>query len=93
MYRDFLVSVGAIGGGFPRVPGHEIVGDIVSAHPSVTSFKVGQRVGAGWQRGFCDMCRYCGEGRHMGCESLTKFTTGTFISFFFRDRTPFFAWC
>lgn len=35
----------------PRVPGHEIVGQVVAVHPSETKWKIGQRVGGGWHGG------------------------------------------
>ena len=62
---------------FPHIPGHEVVGDVVAVHPSVTDFKVGDRVGAPWQRGFCEECRNCKAGKKMGCEKITHFNTGT----------------
>lgn len=70
------MQVGAVGGRFPAVPGHEVVGDIVAVHPSVKNFEVGQRVGAGWQQGSCGTCHNCSAGKNMGCDSLSKFTTG-----------------
>ncbi|KIP05952.1 hypothetical protein PHLGIDRAFT_516955 [Phlebiopsis gigantea 11061_1 CR5-6] len=73
---DTIVQVGGLPSGFPRVPGHEIVGEIVATHPSVKDFTVGQRVGAGWQRDFCRKCSNCLSGKQMGCNELVKFTTG-----------------
>jgi D-arabinose 1-dehydrogenase-like Zn-dependent alcohol dehydrogenase len=71
---------------WPRVPGHEVVGDIVAVHPSVTKYKIGQRVGAGWQRGSCGTCRYCVASRPMGCEQLLAWTTGKSFQDFKRSE-------
>lgn len=35
----------------PRVPGHEIVGDVVAVGDGVTKFDVGDRVGGTWHGG------------------------------------------
>lgn len=37
--------------GLPRVPGHELIGDIVAVGPGETRWKVGDRVGSGWHGG------------------------------------------
>ena len=41
---------------FPMVPGHEIAGIVTQVGPSVTKFKVGDRIGVGV---FVDSCRKC----------------------------------
>jgi len=55
-------------GGLPRVPGHEIVGNIVAVHPREGHFTVGQRVGGGWHGGHCNVCRFCRNGDFTACE-------------------------
>src|SRR5271154_7293416 len=45
---------------YPRVPGHEAIGRIEEIGPSVTSWKVGQRVGVGF---FGGEDRTCETGR------------------------------
>jgi D-arabinose 1-dehydrogenase-like Zn-dependent alcohol dehydrogenase len=52
----------------PRIPGHEIVGDVVSVGSGVTRFKVGQRVGSGWHGGHCFNCGNCRAGDFVVCE-------------------------
>lgn len=42
---------------YPMVPGHEITGTVTGVGPSVTRYKVGDRVGVGC---FVDSCRKCG---------------------------------
>ena len=52
----------------PRVPGHEIVGEIVVLGPGETHFKIGQRVGGGWHGGHCGRCKNCRVGDFTTCE-------------------------
>ena len=54
--------------GFPRTPGHEIVGDIVALGPNEQSLKIGDRVGSGWHGGHCGRCVACGRGFFNLCE-------------------------
>lgn len=52
----------------PRVPGHEVVGRIVSLGPDVPSiWRAGQRVGVGRKGGHCLECRQCRAGRFHLC--------------------------
>src|SRR4051812_12241451 len=44
---------------YPRAPGHEIAGTIVSLGPDVEGWSVGQRVGVGWDGGHCFRCPPC----------------------------------
>jgi len=64
---DELVRNQGFGGGLPRIPGHEIVGDVVAVHPSEQRFKVGDRVGSGWHGGHCGDCKYCRQGAFNIC--------------------------
>ena len=47
-YTDVHITHGMIPTQFPRVLGHEPVGEIVEIGAGVTSRKVGDRVGVGW---------------------------------------------
>lgn len=38
---------------YPRIPGHEVVGTIEEAGESASKWKIGQRVGIGWDGGHC----------------------------------------
>ncbi|WP_310588985.1 NAD(P)-dependent alcohol dehydrogenase [Dyadobacter crusticola] len=53
---------------YPCVPGHEIVGKIVSVGEHVTKFKVGDVVGVGCLVDSCRECQYCQEGLEQFCE-------------------------
>jgi uncharacterized zinc-type alcohol dehydrogenase-like protein len=53
---------------YPCVPGHEIVGKIVSVGGHVSRFKVGDVVGVGCMVDSCRECQYCQEGLEQFCE-------------------------
>src|SRR3954447_20782706 len=46
----------------PLIPGHEIVGEVVSLGEGVDRFAPGQRVGIPWLGYTCGICRYCRDG-------------------------------
>lgn len=50
-----------------RVPGHEIVGEVVEAGPGVSDRPVGTRVGVAWLRSTCGTCRWCRTGAENLC--------------------------
>ncbi|KAF7329313.1 alcohol dehydrogenase [Mycena kentingensis (nom. inval.)] len=56
---------------YPRVPGHEAVGTIVSKGARVgDAWDVGQRVGVGWHAGRCEnheACEHCRRGQFFVC--------------------------
>jgi D-arabinose 1-dehydrogenase-like Zn-dependent alcohol dehydrogenase len=54
---------------YPRVPGHEIVGVVDAVGAGVTAWKPGQRVGVGWNGGYCGQCEPCRRGNFFACES------------------------
>ena len=51
------------------IPGHEIVGRIVSVGREVRSLAVGERVGIPWLRSTCGHCEYCVASRENLCAS------------------------
>lgn len=51
----------------PRVPGHEVIGEVVAVG-SDTSFEVGQVVGGGWHGGHCGTCASCKSGDFVTCK-------------------------
>ena len=53
----------------PRVPGHEVIGDVVAVSYFETQWKIGQRVGAGWHGGHCATCTRCRAGDYLTCEN------------------------
>jgi D-arabinose 1-dehydrogenase-like Zn-dependent alcohol dehydrogenase len=52
---------------YPRVPGHEVVGTIDAIGGGVTGWKPGQRVGVGWNGGYCGQCDPCRRGAFFAC--------------------------
>ena len=59
---------------YPRVPGHEVVGVIDAVGPNVPQWKVGDRVGVGWNGGYCGYCNSCRRGDFFACETSTQVT-------------------
>ena len=47
----------------PLIPGHEIVGTVVTAGEAVTPFRPGERVGVPWLGSTCGRCRFCLHGQ------------------------------
>jgi D-arabinose 1-dehydrogenase-like Zn-dependent alcohol dehydrogenase len=62
------------GMGYPRVPGHEVVGVIDAVAPGVPRWKAGQRVAVGWHGGNCGYCDACRRGDFFACQSFTAIT-------------------
>ncbi|PCH39054.1 GroES-like protein [Wolfiporia cocos MD-104 SS10] len=54
---------------YPRIPGHEIIGDVVAVPSTEKLWKVGQRVGSGWHGGHCHACERCRTGDFTMCAS------------------------
>jgi D-arabinose 1-dehydrogenase-like Zn-dependent alcohol dehydrogenase len=59
---------------YPRVPGHEVIGVIDALGPNVPRWKPGQRVGVGWNGGFCGYCDNCRRGDFFACQTSTDVT-------------------
>jgi len=53
---------------FPMVPGHEIVGTIVSTGKQVTKWKIGDTVGVGCFIDSCHECSACKDSEEQYCE-------------------------
>jgi len=69
-YTDVHLTLGHFPGPFPRILGHEPVGEIVAVAPDVTTRKVGDRVGTAWIQSTCGRCEWCQRGRRMFCPYL-----------------------
>jgi D-arabinose 1-dehydrogenase-like Zn-dependent alcohol dehydrogenase len=52
---------------YPRVPGHEVVGVIDAVGTGVPGWEPGQRVGVGWNGGYCGYCDHCRRGEFFAC--------------------------
>jgi uncharacterized zinc-type alcohol dehydrogenase-like protein len=62
---------------YPCVPGHEIIGRVVSTGPEVTRLKPGQRVGVGCFVNSCRKCGRCRSGFENYCENGVTMTYGS----------------
>lgn len=58
---------------YPVVPGHEIIGKVTAVGTGVKHLKIGQRVGAGYIGGSCQVCSSCKSHLEQYC--LEGFTT------------------
>jgi propanol-preferring alcohol dehydrogenase len=52
----------------PRVPGHEIVGEVTAVGADVAAHWIGQRVGVPWLGWTCGQCEFCLSGRENLCD-------------------------
>jgi D-arabinose 1-dehydrogenase-like Zn-dependent alcohol dehydrogenase len=59
---------------YPRVPGHEVAGVIDAVGTGTPGWQPGQRVGVGWNGGYCGHCDYCRRGEFFAC--VTHQVTG-----------------
>jgi uncharacterized zinc-type alcohol dehydrogenase-like protein len=55
-------------GTYPLVPGHEIIGRVLSVGQGVTRFKPGDRAGVGCMVDSCQECAACRQGLEQYCE-------------------------
>jgi alcohol dehydrogenase len=66
-YTDVHQTNGELPGDFPRILGHEPVGEIVAIGSGVTSRKIGDRVGVPWVQATCGRCEWCLRGKPNFC--------------------------
>ncbi|GFP57807.1 hypothetical protein ACSS6W_007345 [Trichoderma asperelloides] len=66
---DVFIINGHMGTSFPRVTGHEIVGDVVAVGDNVTRVSVGERVGGPWHGGHDGTCRSCERSQYQFCKN------------------------
>lgn len=59
---------------YPVVPGHEIIGRVVSVGSNVTNFKEGDLVGVGCMVDSCQTCDSCKDDLEQFCEKGATFT-------------------
>ncbi len=59
---------------YPRVPGHEVIGLIDAVGSGVSGWTVGERVGVGWNGGYCGYCDACRRGDFFACLTFTRIT-------------------
>jgi uncharacterized zinc-type alcohol dehydrogenase-like protein len=64
---------------YPFVPGHEIVGYVSHVGEAVSSLKIGDRVGIGWQGRSCMQCEWCLKGEEQLCMDIVD--SGTWVPY------------
>jgi D-arabinose 1-dehydrogenase-like Zn-dependent alcohol dehydrogenase len=71
-HSDVLTQSGSWPGiQYPRTPGHEITGIIDETGDDIPLiWKKGQRVGVGWNGGYCGYCDSCRHGDFIACLNL-----------------------
>ena len=69
-HSDIHMARNEWGGGtiYPIVPGHEIIGRVVSVGQDVSNFKAGDLVGVGCLVDSCRSCHSCKDGLEQYCE-------------------------
>ncbi len=70
---------------YPVVPGHEIVGRVVSVGSDVTRFAEDDNVGVGCMVDSCQHCKPCEHGHEQYCENHATYTCNALDR---HDRTP-----
>lgn len=68
-HSDSFTVTGAMPIQYPRVPGHEVVGVIDAVGAGVGGWNVGDRVGVGWNGGYCGYCDSCRRGNFFACQT------------------------
>src|SRR5438309_986533 len=67
-HSDSLTKEGAWPGlQYPRVPGHEVAGVVDAVGTGIPDWKPGERVGVGWNGGYCGHCEHCRRGEFFAC--------------------------
>jgi uncharacterized zinc-type alcohol dehydrogenase-like protein len=73
---------------YPVVPGHEIIGRVISVGPDVTRFQPGDHVGVGCMVDSCQHCAACERGLEQYCN---QFPTVTYNAIDPHDQMPTFG--
>ena len=74
-HSDVLTKEGLMPGiQYPRVPGHEVIGLVDAVGLEVIGWTPGERVGVGWNGGYCSHCDNCRRGDFFACQTSTQIT-------------------
>ena len=77
-HSDSITKDGIMPVQYPRVPGHEVVGVIDAVGQNVQRWKAGDRVGVGWNGGYCGYCDNCKRGDFFACTTESVITGITY---------------
>ncbi len=91
-HSDALTKDGGYPGlEYPRVPGHEVIGIIDAVGAGVRGWTPGQRVGVGWNGGYCGYCDACRRGNFFACQTASRVTgvtsDGGYADYMIADAT------
>ncbi|KAL8935118.1 MAG: hypothetical protein Q9216_005579 [Gyalolechia sp. 2 TL-2023] len=70
-HSDTFPQHNILGGGFPIVPGHEIIGRVAAVGDDDSLWKVDDRVGGAWHGGHDGTCKACKHGMFQMCDNRT----------------------
>jgi len=68
-HSDAVVQVAGFGNGFPIIPGHEAIGNVVAVPEGEKRWKIGDRVGGPWHGGHDGTCKACQRGLFQMCSN------------------------
>ncbi|KAH6672837.1 putative alcohol dehydrogenase [Halenospora varia] len=68
-FSDMYAQHNVMGGGFPLVPGHEIIGRVAAVGDENSAWKVGDRIGGAWHGGHDGSCHACRKGHYQMCDN------------------------
>ncbi|KAJ5962190.1 hypothetical protein N7501_007131 [Penicillium viridicatum] len=68
-HSDHFAQTNLMGGGFPLVPGHEIIGRVAAVGEGETVWKEGDRIGGAWHGGHDGTCGACKKGFFQMCDN------------------------
>lgn len=68
-FSDMFAQKNIMGGGFPIVPGHEIIGHVAAVGDGASAWKVGDRIGGAWHGGHDGTCKACKKGWFQMCDN------------------------
>ncbi|KKK26858.1 hypothetical protein ARAM_003454 [Aspergillus rambellii] len=66
-HSDTFAQKFGMGGSFPIVPGHEVIGRVAAVGEGVQDWKIKDRVGGGWHGGHDGTCNACKHGYYQMC--------------------------
>jgi propanol-preferring alcohol dehydrogenase len=73
-HTDLHIAVGeVVSPAYPRIPGHQIVGEVVELGPDAGDWSVGDRAGVSWLYRADGTCSFCQRGQENLCPNA-KFT-------------------
>ncbi|KAI4186224.1 MAG: hypothetical protein L6R41_003611 [Letrouitia leprolyta] len=68
-FSDMFAQNNIMGGGFPIVPGHEIIGRVAAVGDEDSLWKLNDRIGGAWHGGHDGTCKACKKGMFQMCDN------------------------